>query len=55
MPRIPQPRALNPNLLGLEIRIQKSWHAVKKYPQITGVMVQMVEIKSGIRKTLFSG
>jgi hypothetical protein len=47
---------LNPNLSGLEKRIQKSWHAVKKIPwEIIGVMIQMMEVRFGIRKTPFFG
>jgi hypothetical protein len=48
---------LNPNLSGLEKRIQWPWHAVKKmFPwKIIGVMVQMIEVRFGIQKTPFFG
>jgi hypothetical protein len=47
---------LNPNLSGLEKRIQKSWHAVKKIPwEIIGVMIQMMEVRFEIRKIPFFG
>jgi hypothetical protein len=48
---------VNPNLSSLDKRIQWSWHAAKKmFPwEIIGVMVQMIEVRFGIRKTPFSG
>jgi hypothetical protein len=57
MPVSRSPQALNPNLSGLEKRIQWSWHAVKKIFtwEIIVVMVQMMDVRFGIQKTPFSG
>jgi hypothetical protein len=56
MPRIPQPRALNPNLSGLEKKDPMVVACSEKmFPwEIIGVMVQMMEVRFEIRKTPFS-
>jgi hypothetical protein len=56
MPRIPQPPSLEPKSLGFGKKDPKVMACSEKMPwEIIGVMIQMMEVRFGIRETPFFG